>query len=77
MEVFDVDLGAGIDGQAGSTFFVSTELKLAGSNILAQCSFRVLEGVIRQIIARPSGKEVAFACTLSVTSSKQGSKSRD
>jgi hypothetical protein len=38
------------------------ELELAGSNILTQRGFGVLVGVERQIIARSSREEVAFAC---------------
>lgn len=66
MEVFDVDLVAGVERLARSAFFVSTELELAGSDILTQSGFGVLVGVECQIIARSSRKEVAFACTLSI-----------
>jgi hypothetical protein len=67
VEVFDVDPIAWVDRLARSAFFVSAELELAGSNILTQPGFGVLVGVECQVIARSSLKEVAFACTLSIT----------
>lgn len=67
VEIFDVDLIAGVDRQTRGAFFVSAELELAGSDILTQTGFGVLVGVECQIVARSSLEEVAFAYILSVS----------
>lgn len=66
VEIFDVDLIARIDWQARSAIFVSTELELAGSDVLAKTGFGVLVGVECQIVAGSSLEEVTFSYILSV-----------
>lgn len=66
VEIFDLNLVAGIDGQASNARWILTELKLAGPDIFTETSLGVLVGIECQIVARSSLEEIAFTCILSV-----------